>query len=137
MAKGQTPGALIVSRNSETAEGLRLYFERSGVHATVVDRFEWADDDDRFTAVVVFPDEFAVESATANVTRLARRFLRSWIIVVTSQTAHFEQAMAMVDSPNLGRFVVLPRPVWGWALLDRVLQPPSLGATSTFAPQDP
>lgn len=126
-----------MSRNSQTAEGLRLYFERSGVHATVVDRFEWTDDGDRFTAVVVFPDEFAAESATANVTQLARRFLRSWIIVVTSQTAHFQQFMAKLDPPNLGRLVVLPRPVWGWALLDRVLQPPSLGATSAVAPQDP
>ena len=118
------PHALIISRNALTAKGLGSYFDERGVANTVTDRFDGPLGHDRYTAVVVFPDEFPVQSAATSIEVLARRFSRAWIVVVTRQTARFEKLFAGMNAPALGRLLVLPRPIWGWDLLDHVIQPP-------------
>jgi hypothetical protein len=115
---------MIVSRNDLTADALRSYFEQCGVPSVVTDRFDAPTSDDEVTAIVVFPDEFPAESAAASIERLAKSFLGARIIVVTRHTARFEQATAGIEVLSESRVVVLPRPVWGWALLDRILKPP-------------
>ncbi|HEY6559169.1 MAG TPA: hypothetical protein VI072_17920 [Polyangiaceae bacterium] len=57
---------------------------------------------------------------------LSRHFSSSTLIIVTRETGRFERAVAAAGTPILERLFVLPRPIWGWALLDRVLKrPPS------------
>ena len=80
-------------------------------------------DRDQLTAVVVFPDEFPEHAATVGIRNLERELARAWIVVVTRHTARFDQLVEALDPQSLSRLFVLPRPVWGWALLDRVLQP--------------
>ena len=118
------PHALIVSRNLNTATGLSSYFDERGVATTVIRHFEPSADPDRFTAVVVFPDEFPVPVASAKIPELARRCSRAWVLVVTSDMARFESLPDLGDPPAPSRLLVLPRPAWGWALLDRALRPP-------------
>lgn len=118
------PHALIVSRNAVTAKGLRLYLSDHGVASTVADELDGAIGQEPVTAVVVFPDEFPVPSAAASIGSLARRFSRAWIVVVTRHTARFEELLGEIRTSTLGRLLVVPRPVWGWALLDHVVQPP-------------
>jgi hypothetical protein len=122
------PHALIVSRNVLTAKGLRLYFCDHGVESTVTDELDGTVGHDQFTAVVVFPDEFPVRSAEASIGALARRFSRASIVVVTRHTARFEELFTENGAEAPGRLLVMPRPAWGWALLDHVVQPPPIGA---------
>lgn len=116
------PHVLIVSRNAQTAKGLRAYFHQRHITVSVTDRLVTTDGPDEFTAVVVFPDEFPMQEATDTIGTLTRRWSRAWMVVVTRHVARFEQQLVevLVDAP--GRLMILPRPVWGWALLDRVLQ---------------
>jgi hypothetical protein len=119
---GPTPFVLIVSRNTATAQSLHEYFAERGVGASMKDTMN-ALDDGRITAVVAFPDEFPEHSATEGIVRLAGRFANAWLVIVTRDVVRFEGLAAAMDEGDRGRWFVLPRPSWGWALLDRVLQP--------------
>jgi|SRR5688572_16538540 hypothetical protein len=128
---------LIVSRNAATAQRLRAYFEHFGAIATTIDHLKvaaWVRDDVR--AVVVFPDEFPHSLAAEALRKIARRFTQSWMVIVTRDTARFEGVVADAGSAHRGRLFVLPRPVWGWALLDRVLKPPPSGRHDTHGTGD-
>jgi hypothetical protein len=114
---------LIISRNNATAEDLRAYFEGRGVRSAVSDRLDAADCAPNARAVVLFPDEFPEHAVAEGVRELARRFAGSRAVIVTRDTARFEDLVSEVGALPPGRLFVLPRPVWGWALLDRVFQP--------------
>ena len=101
-----------------------MYFGEHGITSSVTNRLERPPGYDAYTAVVLFPDEFTVESAASSIEAFARRFSRAWIVVVTRQVSHFESLLADINVGALGRLRVLPRPVWGWELLDHVIQPP-------------
>jgi len=113
---------LIISRNNATAEDLRAYFEHCGVRSAVSDRLDAIDPSDA-RAVILFPDEFPEHAVAEGIRELARRFVRSRAVIVTRDTARFEDLVSEVGALPPGRLFVLPRPVWGWTLLDRVLQP--------------
>ena len=115
---------LVISRNSSTARDLASYFEQSGVRTSVSDRFDPADGSRRITAVVVFPDEFPAQSAAVGVLALARQFSNSTLVIVTRDVERFEDVAVRARAGKPGSWFVLPRPIWGWALLDRVLQQP-------------
>jgi hypothetical protein len=74
----------------------------------------------------VFTDEFPEQSAAVSIGVLARHFSRAWLVVVTRHRARFEELLAEINTGALDRLFILPRPVWGWALLDHVMQPPPL-----------
>jgi hypothetical protein len=128
---------LIVSRNTATAGGLRVYFEHFGVPSTVTDRMDVTDRLDDVRALVVFPDEFPPSVAVEGIRGLARHFARSWAVIVTRDTARFEDLLSDVGAVSPGRLFVLPRPVWGWVLLDRVLQPLPSSLRDTQRASDP
>jgi hypothetical protein len=73
--------ALIVTRNALTSASLRSYFDHSGITATVTDRIEVPAEHERFSSVVMFPDEFPLHRATRGVRTLARQLPRVWIVV--------------------------------------------------------
>jgi hypothetical protein len=127
---GYAPRALIVSRNVATTTGLRAYFDERGVATTVTHDFEPIPAHGRFTAVVVFPDEFSVPVAAAKIPELALRFSRAWVLVVTRHPSRFGGLPRTADLPNASRLLVFPKPVWGWALLEQALQPPPGGVRS-------
>jgi hypothetical protein len=117
---------LVISRNTSTARDLALYFNRSGVPTVVSDRFDAPDGSPRITAVVVFPDEFPAQSAAVGVLAVARQFSNSTLVIVTRDVERFEDVAFRGQGGRPGSWFVLPRPTWGWALLDRVLRrPPS------------
>jgi hypothetical protein len=113
---------LVISRNTTTARDLASYFEQCGVRTVVSDRFDPADGSRRITAVVVFPDEFPAQSAAVGVVALARQFSNSTLVIVTRDVERFEDVAVRGRAGRRGPWFVLPRPTWGWVLLDRVLQ---------------
>lgn len=128
--KPASPSALIISRNARTTKGLCSYFGERGVGATVTDKLHPVAECDQFTAILVFPDEFPESRVRGGIRTLVVRFATAWIVVVTRDTVRFEQLLAEVGVGAQGRLLVLPRPAWGWALLDRVLRQPPPRAES-------
>jgi hypothetical protein len=115
---------MIVSRNVHTSADLRSYLSQRGIATTATDRFDALAHHAPCTAVVVFPDEFPMPSVATSIVHLTARFPRAWVVVVTRHTADFHELGAAVGARNRGRLLVLPRPAWGWDLLDRIRQPP-------------
>ena len=131
-----SPSVLVISRNTTTARDLASYFEQSGVRTVVSERFEPADGSRRITAVVVFPDEFPAQSAAVGVLALARQFSNSTLVIVTRDVERFEDVAVRGRAGRPGSWFVLPRPTWGWVLLDRVLQRPPSPARAGDPPDE-
>lgn len=115
--------ALIVSRNTRTAESLCSYFDERGLMATVTDRMDKIEQANPITAVVVFPDEFGMDDAPRGIRKLVRGFPRARVVVVTRDTHLYDDLVGEQNREGRDLLFVLPRPVWGWELLDQVLQP--------------
>jgi hypothetical protein len=114
---------MIVSRNIHTSMDLRSYFSQRGISTTATDRFDALASRTPCTAVVVFPDEFPMSGVASSIVDLTERFPRAWVVVVTRHTADFHAISASVSARNRCRLLVLPRPAWGWDLLDRIRKP--------------
>jgi hypothetical protein len=119
-----SPLALLVSRNSQTLHELRAYFDQRGVGVELSEEIDIAGPLERFTAFVLFPDEFPQQRAVDAVRALALELPRAPIVVVSRYPARFESIRSALSEQAAQRFHVLPRPVWGFALLDRILDAP-------------
>src|SRR5688572_20756908 len=101
----------IVSRNSATARSLQAYF-----------RLHDVDVRSSGPPVLVLPDEFPERSARDGIRKLSQRMPPTLIVVVTQHPARFEALKSWEGSAQQNRVLVMPRPVWGWALLEQVLE---------------
>jgi hypothetical protein len=110
----------IVAGNPQTLDGLQSYLEQAGVasHSTralldldmVAPAFA--------TATVIFPDDFPDEDAFALLEQLRSERPRLLALIVTRQPARFRDAAA-ADGRSLPP-IILPRPSFGWDILDVV-----------------
>jgi hypothetical protein len=108
----------IVTTNAETSADLRRYFEQFGVHA--YDRHELQPDalQPATTAIVLFPDDFPQREVVSYLRGARAAQPRLALIAVTRYPQRFEQIEAS-DGSAL-ELVVLPRPLFGWTILDAV-----------------
>jgi hypothetical protein len=67
------------------------------------------------TAVVLFPDDFEKAEIVEAVTRLLR--LDVVLVLVTRDPARFEA----LPLPRRTVPIILPKPAWGWTILDSIL----------------
>lgn len=108
----------IVSANAETLEQLRAYFDGAGVPAvgagTLAALAKLAP---TVTAVVLFPDDFAPDAVASLVGDLQRSRPAVLLVVVTREPARFEQPR---HAPAGVAPVVLPKPSFGWSILDAI-----------------
>lgn len=110
----------IVSANPETLDGLQAYLSGAGVPShgtrTVPDLAvvvpEWA------TAAVIFPDDFENEEVLIFVRELRRARPRVLSLIVTREPQFFRGAVQ--DDGRSLRPIVLPKPSFGWDILDAI-----------------
>jgi hypothetical protein len=111
----------IVSRNPETTDGLQQYLERAGIPSRcapgVHDITLVAPDD--ATAAVIFPDDFAENTVLALVAELRRRRPRLLTLLITRTPKRFLAAFG-ADDERLPMPTVMPKPLFGWAILDAI-----------------
>lgn len=107
----------IVSANPETLDGLQSYLHGAGVAARGTRRLEDCASLSAPTtmAVVLFPDDFSTESVMAAVVDLGARGPGILRVLVTGHPKTFE-ALAQ----GRRNVLVVPRPVWGWTILDAI-----------------
>jgi hypothetical protein len=107
----------IVSANPETLDGLQSYLQGAGVAARGTRRLEdcVAMGIPATVAVVLFPDEFSRESVLATVLDIGARGPRILRVLVTGHPKTFD---AFVEGRR--NVLVVPRPVWGWTILDAI-----------------
>jgi hypothetical protein len=110
----------IVSANVETLDRLQAYFGAAGVHARctrAVHDLEHAAPT-HATATVIFPDELDLERVCTFVRELRRHRPRTLALIVTREPQRFH-ALSRDDGRSPAP-VVLPRPSFGWELLDAI-----------------
>ena len=107
----------IVSANPETLDGLQSYLHGAGVTARGTRRLEDCIELTAPTtvAVVLFPDDFSSESVMATVIEIGARGPGILRVLVTGHPKTFD---ALVQGRR--NVLVVPRPVWGWTILDAI-----------------
>lgn len=106
----------IVSANPETVDGLESYLRGVGMAARGSRRLESCSRlvTPSTVAVVLFPDDFSWETVLATLAELASRKASMLRLLVTGQPSKFERLAA---NRNV---IVVPRPAWGWTILDAI-----------------
>jgi hypothetical protein len=108
----------IVSANPETLDGLQTYLRQAGIHARGTGEIEsGAAMDPGPSAVVFFPDEFPPGNVLREVARLRRERPQVIIVLVTREPKRFTETLATSERAPT---IVVPKPVWGWAILDAI-----------------
>ena len=115
---GQALHVTVVSDNPETLDGLESYFSSAGVGVHTTRRMGSTDIPPISSAVVFFPDDFLASDVLEAVARLRRARPAVLPILVTRDPRRFD---AIADVRGKGPApIVLPKPAWGWTLLDAI-----------------
>jgi hypothetical protein len=104
----------LVSADAETLRSVEGYLTHFGARLSSTSRLsEVATEAEAFgaDAVVVFADDFAPEDVRAAVRALSVRLT----VIVTTERVEYEALH--VEFPDV---ILLPRPTWGWVLLEAV-----------------
>lgn len=111
----------IVSKNPETLDGLQDYLGRAGIpsRCTRAAHDFAAVATDHTTVVVLFPDEFAEKSVLALVAELRRRRPHLLTLLITRAPNRFQAIFSAHDARS-PLPVVLPKPLFGWVILDAI-----------------
>jgi hypothetical protein len=112
----KTAEVAIISMNPETLDGLHSYLSAAGVHARcMTDLDECVKLAVASTqAFILFPDDYAWERVVAGVADLTERRPAALPLLVT---AHPKRFAKLID---VEKVLVVPRPVWGWTILDAI-----------------
>lgn len=107
---------LIACDHDETLLRLRDYLVSAGVRAHATrDLDEALERRSREDALVLFPDDFDTGRVTDGLSRLLSLSRDTLVIVVTADSVAFDE---LIESTGNDRAVVMPKPVWGWTILD-------------------
>jgi len=117
--RGRPLHVTIVSDNPETTDGLEFYLRRAGVTTTGTRHIEKASEmtPPASSAVVLFPDDFRSEAVTSALASLRTQRPSALPVLVTKEPKQFE----LLPSSDGGLLpLVVPKPVWGWTILDAI-----------------
>lgn len=106
----------ILSANPETLHGLEGYLRNVGLPAMSRRSLEVTDLDAETTrAILLFPDDFPEEEIDAAMRALMEQGSEPLKIIVSGRPVAYEAMLAEHEG-----FVVVARPVWGWAIVDAI-----------------
>lgn len=110
--------AIVVAANPETLDGLEGYLRGAGVVARCTrdldDCARLASEAGGRVAVVLFPDDFRRDRVVTALDELGRTRTLAKAVLVTSHPRELEKL------PSAEGVVILPRPAWGWTILDAI-----------------
>ena len=108
---------MIVAATAETLDGLQGYLSLAGLDARGTRRLGELGRKP-CSAIVFFPDEFSPTAVLRELTRLRREHPTVLPLVVTAEPRRYG-AIADAGGKAL-RPVVLPKPAWGWTILEAI-----------------
>ncbi|WP_394842313.1 response regulator [Pendulispora brunnea] len=117
--KGQPLQVLIVSDNPETLDALVKYLGAAGATVAGTRELERCAEmtPGGASAVVLFPDDFEKQTVLDTLHDLGVHRPNTLPVLVTSESKQFRALPAAT-----GRVapLIVPKPVWGWTLLDAI-----------------
>jgi hypothetical protein len=119
MAKGvASPQVVVIGEDPETVDGLQAYLANVGISACTAHSLDAAIDIPATTAFVVFPDGFRGTEVVERIAALRGQRPGLLLLVVTSQPQRFTRALKAESKTS--SCVVLPKPAFGWIILDAI-----------------
>lgn len=110
---------VIASDSVETLDGLQLYLRRAGVVARSTRALEPTIlRSDGVAAVVLFADDFPERDVVGAVSVLVALPPRILPVLVTAEPLRYLRLMRSDDPAFVP--IVLPKPAWGWTILDAI-----------------
>jgi hypothetical protein len=118
----------IVGTRAETLDGLRWYLSRVGLSARATRRLQDGDREP-CAAMILFPDEFSFDDVERELHRLRRDSPELLLVLVTSELKRYAPI-----AKGAGRVpVLIPKPAWGWSILDAIRSAIQVGAAESTA----
>jgi hypothetical protein len=122
-------GVTIIADNRETLDGLHAYLRGAGIEARTTRVLADATASALVTtSLVLFPDDYDTVEVVTRVSALRQSRPELLVVVITSASQRFRPAF---DPDNQSLVpVVLPKPTFGWTILDTIreyssVEPPS------------
>ncbi len=118
-SSGAASGVAIVSNNPTTLDGLQRYLAAAGVacHGSTA-LAEPATTGKLATMVVLFPDDYPPGGVVLFLRRLREKRPKLLILLVTREPGRFAEAARPDGRSRLP--IVLPKPAFGWTILDAI-----------------
>jgi malonyl CoA-acyl carrier protein transacylase len=124
----------IVSGNAETLDGLEAYLRRAGVTTNGTKHIEKMSEmtPSASSAVLLFPDDFHSELMLSALAALRLERPKILPVLVTREPQRFES----LPTARGGVLpLVVPKPVWGWTILDAIRARLDCPSSETERPQ--
>lgn len=100
-------------------DGLHSYLARAGVESRGARALDEASRAPRATtAIVIFPDDFHAPDVMHAVASLHTALPAALVVLVTARPRLFHGAFPA--GPTSGGTLILPKPVFGWTILDAI-----------------
>ena len=117
--RGHPIHVTIVSDNPETIDGLEGYLRAAGAITQSTRELETSAQLVPIfaAAIVLFPDDFSSEVVFRTLADLRAKRPHALIVLVTREPRRFE-ALPSLDERVAP--VVVPKPAWGWSILDAI-----------------
>jgi hypothetical protein len=112
--------AMVVCDDDDTLMRLRDYLVRAGVETQATRRLADAWTQPERVSIVLLPDDFDAGEVTDGLCNLLVRSPSPLLIVVTTAPRLFEPLIESLGNPE--SVVIMPKPVWGWTILDLLRQ---------------
>jgi hypothetical protein len=114
------PPTLVVCDDDDTLIRLRDYLVRAGVETRATRRLEDAWGRPASECIVLLPDDFNTGEVTDGLVQLLSSASSPFVIVVTADPRLYEPLIETLG--NRESVVIMPKPVWGWTILDLLRQ---------------
>ncbi|MEY4547347.1 MAG: hypothetical protein RL685_3542 [Pseudomonadota bacterium] len=108
--------ALVVCDDDDTLIRLRDYLVRAGMQTRATRRLSDAWKPSSGEGVVLLPDDFDTGEVTDGLSRSLAIAPLPFIIIVTAWPRLLEPLVESLGNPD--SVVLMPKPVWGWTILD-------------------
>jgi hypothetical protein len=114
------PRTLVVGDDDDTLIRLRDYLVRAGVEARATRQLAEAWTRPASECIVLLPDDFNAGEVTDGLVQLLSSASSPFLIVVTACPRLYEPLIESLG--NRESVVIMPKPVWGWTILDLLRQ---------------
>lgn len=115
-----SPRTLVVCDDDDVLIRLRDYLVRAGVETQATRRLADAWGRPADECIVLLPDDFNAGEVTDGLVQVLSRTSSPFLIVVTAGPRLYEPLIESLG--NRGSVVILPKPIWGWTILDLLRQ---------------
>lgn len=111
---------MVVCDDDDTLVRMRDYLCRAGVETRATRHLADIWGQLAAQSVVLWPDDFDTDEVLDALRKLLLNVRSRFVIIITAEPRLFEPLLEALEDPE--SVVIMPKPVWGWTILDLLRQ---------------